>query len=113
MKNDPAATSGASVAIEDKLNLETARIAWAELQPYFARGQCIYVAPELDLIHIARLIAKDETSALAPLIQQGQVGQVSDEQARLFYQQNQSMWAVVVAPFVLVQPIESQPVLVQ
>jgi len=33
-----------------KLNQETAKAGWAELQPFFARGQTIYVAPELDLI---------------------------------------------------------------
>ncbi|MDF7675828.1 DUF2288 domain-containing protein [Neisseriaceae bacterium ESL0693] len=113
MKNDPASAPEACVTLEDKLNLETARICWTELQPYFARGHCIYVAPGLDLIHIAHLMAKDETSSLLPLIQQGQLGRVSDEQARLFYQQNQSMWAVVVAPFVLVQPIYTQLDIIQ
>lgn len=97
-------SSGASVTLSDKLNLETARIFWAELQPYFARGSCIYVAPELDLIQIAHLMADDNTAALAPLIQKKQIGHVTDKQAELFFNHNKLMWAVVVAPFVLVQP---------
>lgn len=97
------------VKLSDKINLETARILWSELQPYFAKGLCIYVAPELDLVEIANLMAHDNTAALTPLMQNDQIARVSDQQAQLFYQNNQLMWAVVVAPFVLVQPDHTEP----
>ena len=42
----------------------------------------------------------------AKLIQQGQFGVVSEAQARQFLADNQAMWAVVVAPWVLVQPCQ-------
>lgn len=90
--------------LDSKLNLETARIAWHELQPHFARGAAVYVDESLDLIETARLMADDNTSALADLMRQGRFGVVGDEQARRFWVENRQMWAVVVAPWVLVQP---------
>lgn len=90
--------------LSDKLNLETARISWLELQPHFARGAAVYVAKDLDLIGIAKMMADDNSAALAELMQQGRFGVVTENQARQFLDDNQDMWAVVVAPWVLVQP---------
>lgn len=92
------------LSLEQKLNLETARINWHELQTHFARGVCIYVAPELDLVNIAHMIATDNSAAIALLIQEGKIGKVSDIMAQQYYDCNQPMWAVVVMPYVLVQP---------
>lgn len=90
--------------LNDKLNLETARISWNELQPHFARGAAVYVSADLDLIQTARLMADDDAAALGELMKQGRFGVVSEDQARCFLAANQAMWAVVVAPWVLVQP---------
>ena len=96
----------AEALLHDKLNLETARIHWQELQPHFARGAAEYVDSNLDLIGIAKLMADDDSDTLAKLMQQGQFGVVSEAQARQFLADNQAMWAVVVAPWVLVQPCQ-------
>ena len=96
----------AEALLHDKLNLETARIYWQELQPHFARGAAVYVDSNLDLIGIAKLMADDDSDTLAKLMQQGQFGVVSEAQARQFLADNQAMWAVVVAPWVLVQPCQ-------
>ncbi|HCP22120.1 MAG TPA: DUF2288 domain-containing protein, partial [Marinobacter hydrocarbonoclasticus] len=45
--------------IKAKLNLETSRIHWHELQTYYARGQVVRVAPELDLLNVAAQFAAD------------------------------------------------------
>lgn len=90
--------------LNDKLNLETARISWNELQPHFARGAAVYVSADLDLIQTARLMADDNAAVLGELMKQGRFGVVSEDQARCFLAANQAMWAVVVAPWVLVQP---------
>ena len=49
--------------LNEKLNTETARISWEELQPHFARGAAVYVAPDLDLIAVARHVAEDVSRA--------------------------------------------------
>ncbi|MGN6964761.1 DUF2288 domain-containing protein, partial [Neisseria sp. P0016.S002] len=90
--------------LNEKLNTETARISWEELQPHFARGAAVYVAPDLDLIAVARHVAEDEAASLKQWMEQGRFGAISDDMARTFLADKQEMWAVVVAPWVLVQP---------
>ena len=92
--------------LNHKLNLETARIHWHELQTHFARGMVIWVAAELDLVNIAHLIAADNSAAIALLMHEGKLAPVSTAQAQQFWQHNTALWAVVVAPWVLVQSIE-------
>ena len=38
---------------KDKVNLETSKIAWQELQRFFASGAAVFVAAELDLVEVA------------------------------------------------------------
>lgn len=86
-----------------KLNLETGRISWNELLPHFARGVVIKVASGLDLVAVASCFARDDASQVAAWLEQGGLAQLSDEDARIWTQQNPSLWAVVTAPWVLVQ----------
>ena len=87
-----------------KINLETSRIAWSELQRFFAAGTAVYVAANLDLIEVATRIADDDKAQVQQWMQQGLLGQVSDEQARAWFEVDAELWAVVVKPWVLVQP---------
>lgn len=90
--------------LSEKLNTETARISWQELQPHFARGATVYVSPDLDLINIAKYMADDNITELSPLVEAGKFGVVTEEQAHQFFINQQNMWALVVAPWVLIQP---------
>ncbi|ASK26884.1 DUF2288 domain-containing protein [Neisseria chenwenguii] len=92
--------------LSEKLNAETARIRWQELQIHFARGAAVYVSPDLDLVETAKHMADDNTAALSALMEAGKFGLVTETQAREFLADNREMWAVVVAPWVLVQPCE-------
>ena len=85
------------------VNLETARIAWKELQRYFAKGVAISVSAELDLIEVAYQISEDNKAQVAQWLESGQIGRVSDEQALAWYEADADVWAVVVRPYVLVQ----------
>lgn len=91
--------------LKAKLNQETAKADWRELQPFFARGQTVYVAPELDLVEVAAAISEDCASDIQAWRDAGQVGGVTDEQATQWFEQEQGLWSVVVMPWVLVQPI--------
>lgn len=64
----------------------------------------MYVAPELDLVAVARLVADDDGREISKLMAEGKFGMVSEAQAAAFWAENREMWAVVVAPWVLVQP---------
>lgn len=88
-----------------RLNQETAPMAWAELQPFFARGQVVAIAPDLDLIEVAMAFADDQAEVLRHWRSDGKVDRVSDNQARDWLAEQQMLWTVVVAPWVLVQPV--------
>jgi hypothetical protein len=89
--------------LKAKLNLETSRIHWHELQTYFARGQVVRVSPDLDLLEVATELAADNKARFEQLMNDGRVGEVAPDTARDWYDRNAELWAVVIAPWVLVQ----------
>ncbi|TYC57052.1 DUF2288 domain-containing protein [Marinobacter sp. BW6] len=89
--------------LKAKLNLETSRIHWQELQTYFARGQVVRVAPELDLLEVATQLAADNKTRFEQWMNDGLVGEVAPDTAQIWYDRNAELWAVVIAPWVLVQ----------
>ena len=89
--------------LKAKLNLETSRIHWHELQTYFARGQVVRVAPELDLLEVATELAADNRERFECWMSEDKVGDIAPELAQAWYDRNAELWAVVVAPWVLVQ----------
>lgn len=86
-----------------KLNHETARIPWTELQRYFAKGHVVWCGQELDLIEVAQWLAHDDAGQVAVAMDQGRIAHTTDEQARRWLEGQAELWAVVVKPWVLVQ----------
>lgn len=86
-----------------KVNLETSRIAWRELQRFFASGAAIYVSNELDLVEVAFQVSEDNAAQVAAWMEAGVVARVADAQAQEWYDTDADMWAVVISPYVLVQ----------
>ena len=82
---------------------QTARIRWHELQTYYAHGSVVRVAARLDLVEVAVQLGLDNTARFEQWIAAGEVCPVSDEQALAWYQADAELWAVVAAPWVLVQ----------
>lgn len=90
-------------ALHKKLNMETAPMPWGELMRHFASGNVIAVDKELDLIQVAACIADDDKTAVKQWMAANQLLKVSDTQARVWLEQDEVLWAVVVKPFILVQ----------
>ena len=82
---------------------QTARIPWRELQTHYARGSVITIAPELDLVEVAVQLGLDNTEQFQRWIDEGLIAAAHDQQARCWYAENAVLWAVVAAPWVLVQ----------
>ncbi|MGE5623025.1 MAG: DUF2288 domain-containing protein, partial [Bacillota bacterium] len=57
--------------LRSKLNGETARFQWKELQRFFAAGTVVAVSDELDLVEVAVRIAKDDKDAVARWMNEG------------------------------------------
>lgn len=89
--------------IKARLYLETSRIRWHELQTYYARGQVVQVGKALDLLDVAAELTADNRVLFEQWLTSGEVGEVSPDIARTWYDRDAELWAVVVAPWVLVQ----------
>lgn len=85
---------------------ETARIPWKQLQRFFASGKTLLVKADLDLVEVAVAFQEDNANQVEQWLNQQQVEAVSTEQAKQWIAQDSLVWAVVVKPWVLIQPIE-------
>jgi len=88
---------------------QTARIPWHELQAHYARGSVIAVSAELDLVEVAVQLGLDNTLAFQKWIDSSAVSPVSEEQALRWFESDAVLWAVVAAPWVLVQERDLAP----
>lgn len=96
--------------LKTKIALETARIDWKELQPWFAKGHVIVVSAELDLVSVAFELCQDNKQQFEAWMQSEQISNATDEQAKLWLEEDKELWAVVVKPWILVQdkPLPTQ-----
>jgi len=86
-----------------KLNLETAQLTWSELERHFARGDVIRVAVGVDLIDAALLIAENNAAEAQAWLADGRMARAEMGDAEGWHTRQPIFWAVVVAPWVLVQ----------
>ena len=92
----------------ESINLETSKIAWKDLEVYYAGGNVISVSPELDLIDVVLVITKDDSTQLKEWTKQGLIDSVTDEQAKQYADTQASVWAVVIKPWILIQSATSE-----
>ncbi len=90
------------------LNQECSKIPWSELQRFFASGNAIFVHESLDLIDTAAEIALDNKEQLQSWMTDELVMNVSNTMAQQWWDEQASVWAVVVAPWVFVQNIQEK-----
>lgn len=92
-----------------KLLGETAPISWQELQPFFARGALLLVEGSQDLIAMAQAVAENDQSKVGAWLAAGQLKKLEDKHAEDLLARDPQLWAVVVAPWVLVQERAEAP----
>jgi len=86
-----------------KINSETASIRFVELARFFARGVMLVVDLEMDLVDVAFRISKDETRQVTDWQARSLLRFATDDEALRWNKSDTLLWAVVVAPWVLVQ----------
>ena len=86
-----------------RINSETAKIPWRELQRFFAAGKVMQADATLDLVEVACAIHDDDVDRIKVWAQNSQLGPVTDTQARDWFETDALVWAVVLKPWVLVQ----------
>ena len=89
--------------LRDKVNRETARVPWSELEKHFAGGTVVFVSDDLDLVDVAVRIAHDDKENIVQWMADGKIAKVSDLQAQGWLAAEASLWTAVVSPFILVQ----------
>ncbi len=95
--------------LRSKLALETALIGWRELEVHYARGSVVQVSAELDLTEVGFQLTQDNRSQFQQWLDSGEIGTVADDDAHAWHQENTELWALVVAPWVLVQYCPKKP----
>lgn len=104
---DLMSSTSSADELKARLNLETSQIGWRDLQTYYARGHVVRVSVELDLLEVAVELAADNKARFEKWMTADQVGDVPPELAQAWYDRNAELWAVVIAPWVLVQDKDS------
>ena len=89
--------------LREKVNLETARIPWKQLQRFFANGTAISVAPELDLVEVAHAFSTDQKNCVEQWLSDNRIVKVTDQQALQWFEDDLMVWAVIVKPWILIQ----------
>ncbi len=87
--------------IKDEIGI----IAWKALARFFASGTAIAVDAELNLADVASQFSQNSSGIVEQWLRHGKVGKVSDEQAKIWFETDATVAAVVVSPWVLVQEV--------
>lgn len=93
------------IRVRDILNAQTGQLEWSELVRHFARGVVVLTSPGEDLVAIAESMVGDNQAVINRLYEEGKLRRALDDDARRWHENNSRFWAVVVAPWVLVQEI--------
>ena len=96
-------------SLRQEINEQTAQMRWSELERFFAGGNVISIAPELDLIDVGARIAADDKASVEGWMNAGLVYRTTDTQASDWVKSDALLWVVVVKPWILVQHERKQP----
>ncbi len=94
--------------LRQKLNLETTKIRWGLLDHYQQQDSVIEVTKQLDLIDVACEFVRDNRVQVKTWLDQLLINKVSNAQAQVWKAEDREIWAVVVAPWALVQDSEKE-----
>ncbi|WP_410473959.1 DUF2288 domain-containing protein [Guyparkeria sp. TX1] len=88
---------------------QTARIEWAELERFFAKGQILKIAPTLDLVDVAMAMVRDRAESVGAWQEAGEIEALDTDTARRWAAGESTLWAVVTPPWILVQEADGAP----
>ena len=81
-------------------------VGWDYLEKHFESGALLYVDPSLDLVTVGQAISDDDTESVMKWKKSGDLVQPSGPHAEYWAESKTQFLALVVSPFVLVQPLE-------
>ena len=90
---------------EEKLEKYTGEVDWSYLKPHYQSGALLYVDPSLSITEVGKAIADDDLGRVADWRGCGDLVVPSEPHAVYWESANLTFRALVVSPFVLMQPV--------
>ena len=88
----------------EKLEKYTGEVDWKYLKPHFESDALIYVDPTLSITEVGQAIADDDSEKIQSWLKSGDLVKPSELHAKWWQENPQTFIALVVTPFVLIQP---------
>jgi len=88
----------------DKLEKYTGLVDWEYLKPHFTAGALIYVDPCLPITEVGLALADDNSKKIQAWLKSGDLVKPSELHAHWWGESKETFTALVVSPFVLMQP---------
>jgi hypothetical protein len=96
-----------NMSSKEKLEKYTGIVDWAYLKPHFESGALIYVDPTLSITEVGKAFADDMKGKIEAWLKSGDLVNPDELHAKWWQENPQDFTALVVSPFVLMQPVES------
>lgn len=92
----------------EQLEKYSGEISWEYLKPHFESGNLIWISPEVSLTEAGQALTNDESERVQSWKQEGVVLIPSEPHAVFWEKSGARFRALVVSPFVLIQPLEGE-----
>ena len=89
----------------EKLDKYTGVVDWEYLKPHFDSGALLYVDPTLSITEVGQALADDDKDKTQAWLKSGDILKPSDLHVNWWLENPQEFTALVVSPFVLMQPV--------
>ena len=90
----------------EKLEKYIGEVGWEYLEKHYQSGALLYVDPSLDLVTVGKALTEDDAGSVANWKKSGDLVQPSTPHAFYWEESKARFTALVVSPFVLIQPVE-------
>ncbi len=94
----------------EKLEKYTGIVDWEYLKPHFDSGALLFVDPCLNITDVGIALADDNKDQIELWLKAGDLIKPSEPHAKWWQEHPQQFTALVVSPFVLMQPLASPSV---
>ncbi|MCF6313665.1 MAG: cytochrome P450 [Verrucomicrobiales bacterium] len=95
-----------SLSVTEKLDKYTGEVTWKYLKSHFETGSLVYVDPALSITEVGEAFAADDAARVKAWRASGDVLTPSAPHAEYWEESEERFCALVVSPFVLMQPVQ-------
>lgn len=90
----------------EKFEKYTGEVEWSYLEPHYRNGALLWLDPSLSLTEVGEALTNDDAARVAEWKKSGDLVTPSTPHAFYWEESRATFRALVVSPFVLIQPLE-------